>query len=153
MAVEAPISKYKKNNLKIYIFVCIVFAIWFGYDGYFNEKFKAKHTDENGKPDSSLVFNQKSPPFFLGAAVLLAGYLFAINNKKIIAGESELVISEKKKIAYDSIQKINKTHFDSKGYFIITYKDKNDNEVNSKLSDRKYDNLAAVLDQLVAKIA
>ena len=153
MAVEAPISKYKKNNLKIYIFVCIVFAIWFGYDGYFNEKFKAKHTDENGKPDSSLVFNQKSPPFFLGAAVLLAGYLFAINNKKIIAGESELVISEKKKIAYDSIQKINKTHFDSKGYFIITYKDKNDNELNSKLSDRKYDNLAAVLDQLVAKIS
>ena len=152
MAVEAPISKYKKNNLKIYIFVCIVFTIWFGYDGYFNEKFKAKHADQDGNPDSSLLFNQKAPPFFLGAAVLLTGYLFAITNKKIIAGENELVITEKKKIAYDSIQKINKTYFDSKGYFIITYKDENDNEMNRKLSDRKYDNLAAVLDQLVAKI-
>ena len=174
MAIEAPISKFKKNGLKIYIAVCIIFAIWFGYDGYFNEKFREKHSDANGAPDGTLVFNQKSPPFFIGAAVLLGAYLFAIKNRKIVAGENELIISNKERIAYDSIQKIDKTYFRSKtkrkfvgdqsenvqetrsapeGYFIITYKDNSGREVKRELSSRTYDNLAAVLDELVAKIS
>ncbi len=153
MAVEAPISKSKKTNFNIYIAVCIGLAIWFVYDGHFNEEFKKKHTDVNGKPDSTLIFNQKSPPYFIGAAVLLGAYLFAIRNKKIIADENELVLSDKKRISYDSIQKIDKTHFDSKGFFLITYKNKDGREVNRKLSDRTYDNLAAILDELVAKIS
>jgi len=153
MAIEAGLSKFKKNNLKIYIVVLLIFGIWFGYDGHFSEKFREEHTDANGKPDSTLVFNQKSPPFFIGAAVLLGVYLFAIRNKKIIAEENELIISDKKKITYDSIEKIDKTHFDSKGFFVITYKNKAGAEVNYKLSDRKYDNLSAVLDELVAKIS
>ena len=153
MAIEAPISKFKKTNLKIYIVVLVAFAIWFGYDGYFSEKFKEEHTKADGTPDSTLVFNQKSPPFFIGAAVLLGVYLFAIRNKKIIADQNELIISAKEKISYDSMQKIDKTYFDSKGYFLITYKDKDGSEINRKLSGRKYDNLAAILDHLVAKIS
>jgi hypothetical protein len=153
MAIEAPISKFKKTNFKIYIAICIGLAIWFAYDGHFNEEFKEKHTDVNGKPDSTLIFNQKAPPFFIGAAVLLGAYLFAIRNKKIIADENELVLSDKKRVPYVSIQKIDKTRFDSKGFFLITYKNKDGREVNRKLSDRTYDNLAAILDELVAKIS
>jgi hypothetical protein len=153
MPVEAPFSKYKKNNFKLYIAVCVLITVWFGYDGHFNEKFKQKHTDKNGKPDSTLVFNQKSPPFFVAAAVFLGVYFFAIRNKKLIAYENELVISNKEKISYDSIQKIDKTNFYSKGFFLITYKGKDGSEVNRKLSDRTYDNLAAILDELVAKIS
>jgi len=152
MTIEAPISKSKKNNLKIYIVVCIIFAVWFGYDGYFSEKFIQKHTN-NDKPDSTLVFNQKSPPFFIAAGVLLGVYLLTIKNKKLIADENELVISSKEKIAYSSIQKIDKTNFDSKGFFLVTYKNKDGSEVDRKISDRTYDNLAAVLDKLVAKIS
>ena len=153
MAIEAPLSKHKKNNFKIYIAVCIGLAIWFGYDGYFNEKFKERHADANGTPDATLAINQKAPPFFIGAGVLLGAYLFAIRNKKVIADENELIISDKERIPYDSIQKIDKTLFDSKGYFLITYKDKNGSEVNRNLSDRTYDNLAAILEHLVAKIS
>jgi len=153
MAIEAPLSKHKKTNLKIYIIVCLVLAIWFGYDGYFSDKFREEHTDDNGIPDGVLVFNQKSPPFFAGAAVLLGVYLFAIKSKKVIADENELIISAKERVAYDSIQKIDKTHFGSKGYFIITYKGKNGVEIDRKLNDRMYDNLAAILDELVAKIS
>jgi hypothetical protein len=153
MAIEAPISKSKRNNLKIYIVVCILIAVWFGYDGYFNEKFKQKHTDKNGKPDSTLVSNQKAPPVFIAVAVLLGVYFFAIRNKRLIADENELVISNKEKISYDSIQKIDKTSFDSKGFFLITYKKQDGREVNRKISDRTYDNLAAILDKLVAKIS
>lgn len=153
MAIEAPISKSKKNNFKIYIAVCIGLAIWCAYDGYFNDKWIEEHTDTNGNPEAYLVFNRKAPPYFIGAAVLLGAYLLAIRNKKIIADENELVLSDKKRVPYDSIQKIDKTHFDSKGFFLITYKNKDGREVNRKLSDRTYDNLAAILDELVAKIS
>jgi hypothetical protein len=151
MAIEAPYSKFKKTNLKIYIAVCIVFAIWFGYDGYFNEKFRKEHAP-NGVPDGTLVFNQKSPPFFIGLAVLLGVYLFVKRNKKVIADENELIIGGKDRMSYDSILKIDKTYFKSKGYFLVTYKDKDGHEANRKLSRRTYDNLKAVLDELVAKI-
>jgi hypothetical protein len=153
MAIEAPISKFKKTNFKIYIAVCIGLAIWCAYDGYFNDKWIEEHTDTNGNPETYLVFNRKAPPYFIGAAVLLGAYLLAIRNKKIIADENELVLSDKKRVPYDSIQKIDKTHFDSKGFFLITYKNKDGREVNRKLNDRTYDNLAAILDELVAKIS
>jgi hypothetical protein len=161
MAIEAPISKFKKKNLKIYIIVCIVAAAIFAYDGYLSKykwskrySFYKKHViDNDGKPDSTMNFNRKAPPFFIAGAVLFAVYLFVIRSRKIIADENELIISEKEKIPYDSIEKIDKTHFENKGRFVITYKDKDGNEVNRRLSDRKYDNLNAVLDHLVAKIS
>ena len=153
MTTEAPVSKFKKNNLKIYIVVLAVFAIWCAYDGYFNKEWIKEHTDADGNPKSYLVFNRKLPPFFIGAAALLGAYLFVIRNRKIIADEGELIISDRKRISYDSIQKIDKTHFDSKGFFLITYKDKDGKEVGQKLSDRTYDNLAAILDRLVEKIS
>ena len=152
MAIEAPISKYKKNNLVIYIILCIVVAGWFAYDGYINKDFIEEHTNEDGTPNSTLVFNQKSPPFFILAAVLFAVYLYFVKDKKLIADEKELILSEKEKIPYDSIQKIDKTHFDKKGFFVITYKDEHGKEIDKKISDRQYDNLPAVLDHLVAKI-
>lgn len=152
MAIEAPVSKYRKTNLKIYIAACVVVTIWLGYDGYFNKKFIEKNT-EDGKPNGTLVFNQKAPPFIAGAAVLLSVYLLAIRNKKLIADENELILSDKEKISYDSIQTIDKTNYKPKGYFVITYKDINDREVQRKISDKQYGNLEAVLDHLVAQIS
>jgi len=153
MTVIAPFSKYKKTNFKIGLAICVACTIWFTYDGYFNEKFKEKHTEEDGTPDSSLVFNQKSPAYFAGAAVLMAAGLFFLKDKKIVAEENELVLANQKKILYDSIEKIDRTNFDSKGYFVVTYKDQSGKEVDLKISDRKFDNLQAVLDLLVAKIS
>jgi len=153
MAIEAPVSKYKKTNLKIYTILCIAVAAWFAYDGYINKDFIEKNTDENGKPNSTLIFNQKAPPFFTGAAVLFGAYLFIVKNKKLVADENELVFSDKKRIPYDSIQSINKTYFEKKGFFVITHKDEHGKVTNRKLSDRNYDNLSVVLDHLVAKIS
>lgn len=153
MAIEAPTSKYKKNGLLIYIAVCLAVTAWFAYDGYLNEDFKAKHTDEDGKPNSTLVFNQKAPPFGVGIALLLGVYLLIIRNKKLIADEKELVFSGTDRIPYDSIEKIDKTNFETKGYFVLTYKGKGGNETNRKISNRRYDNLAAVLEHLVAEIS
>ena len=152
MAIEAPISKFKRNNILIYVVVCIAAAAWFAYDGYFNKKFIEKHTNEDGKPNTTLVFNKKSPPFFVGGAVLFGVYFYIIKSKKLVADENELIISEKNRIPYDSIEKINKTWFDSKGYFIITYKDKNGKETDRRLSDRTYDGIDRILNHLVEKI-
>lgn len=153
MAIEAPISRFKKNGLLIYMVVCLAASAWFAYDGYINKKFIDEHTDENGKPDSTLVFNQKAPPFGVGIAVLLGAYFVVVRNRKLIADENELIFSETKKIPYDSIQRIDKTHFDSKGVFVMTYKDQSGAEVECRISNRRYDNLQAVLDHLVGKMS
>ena len=159
MVIEAPLGKYKKNNLKIYIAVCVIFAAIFAYDGYLSEyewshrrSFYEKHV-KDGRPDDTMIFNQKAPIFLGVAAVALGIRLWAIKNRKLIADENELVVSDRQKIPYDSIEKIDKTLFEKKGLFVITYKDENGGEVNLRLSDKTYDNLAAVLDHVVAKIS
>ena len=153
MAIEAPISKYKKSNYKIVIAVCLGLAIWCVYDGYFNKEFMEKYSDAEGNPVGWLVINRKAPPYLLGATALLVGYLLVLRKKKLIADEQELIFSDSDKIPYDSIEKIDKTYFEKKGFFVLTYKHENGREVNRKLSDKKYDNLSAVLDHLVAKIS
>ena len=153
MAIEAPISKFKKNNLMIITVILIGVGIWFAYDGYYNEEFIEENTKEDGTMNSTLTFNRKSPPYFIATGILCVGYLFFIKNKRIVADENGLAVNDKMNISYDSIQQINKTHFESKGYFILTYKDQNGGEVKRKFSDRTYDNLSAIIDQIVSKIS
>jgi len=153
MVIEAPISKFKKTNLKIYIIALVGLAIWCAYDGYFNDKWIEEHTDADGNPEAYLVFNRKAPAFFIGAAVLFGAYLFTLRKKKLIADEDKLILEGKAEIKYDSIEKVDKTNFDAKGFFIITYKDSSDTEKQLKLSNRRYDNLAPVLEKVVDKIS
>lgn len=153
MAIEAPLSKFKKNNIIIFIVVLLGAAVWLGYDGYFNEKFKEKNTEEDGSPNHTLVVNRKSPPYLAGGAIALGIYLALIRGRKIVAEENELILSDGKKISYDSIERIDKTYFDKKGYFVIGYKDPSGNDADLKISDRQYDNLAAILELLVSKIS
>jgi hypothetical protein len=147
MVIEAPICKFKKTNLKIYI------AIWCAYDGYLNDKWIEEHTDANGNPKAYLVVNRKAPPFLIGAAVLLGVYLFAIRKKKLIADEDKLILEGKAEIKYDSIQKVDKTNFDTKGFFLITYKDAGNAEKQLKLSNKRYDNLKPVLEKVIDEIS
>jgi hypothetical protein len=140
---------------------CIIIAVVLAYDGYLSKyewsyrySFYKKHVvDKGGKPDSDMVFNQKAPLFLVGVAVLFGGYLFAIRNRKVVAEENALIVNDKLKIAYDSIQKIDKSDFDSKGRFRFTYLGPDGKELDCKLSDRDYDNLKPILDHLVAKIS
>ncbi len=152
MAVEAPLSKHKRNRLLIYIAVCIGLALYHVWDGYYNKKFIEKHTVD-GVPNTTLSWNRKAPPYFVGAGAILGAYLFAIRKRRVVADENELIINDKEKISYDSIEKIDKTHFKKKGFFVITYEKANSGQVDRKISDKMYDKLAPVLDELVAKIS
>jgi hypothetical protein len=151
MAVVAPLAKYKKTNFKIYAGLLLIFAVYFGYDGKYGTKFIAKHT-VNGKPDSSLVFNRTSPPYLFAAGIAVLVYAWIVRNKKIIADDQQLIISETEKISYTAIQSVNKSNYDSKGFFIVDYKDDSGNPQQKKISNRTYDNLDAVLELLVSKI-
>ena len=153
MAVEAPLSKFKRNNLILYIVICLGFGAWCAYDGYFNQQWIQDHTNQDGTAQTYLVFNKNAPYYLSAAAILFAVYLLAIKGRKIIADENELVINDKKKIQYDSIQKIDKTRFKDKGCFVITYNDTGGSETDCKISDKNYDNLQAVLDILIEKIS
>ena len=152
VVIEAPLSKYKRNSLLIGIAACLGMALWFAYDGAFNKDFIAKHMTEQGRPDSTLAFNQKSPPFFVVGALLIGAYWYTIRRRKLVAAEDALVIAGKRRIPYDAIEKIDKTHFETKGLFTIAYKNESGRLVHCKLSDRQYDNLKAILDHLVAQI-
>jgi hypothetical protein len=159
MAIEAPYSKHGTNNFIIGIGIFLAMAIIFAYDGYLSKyEWSLRHTFyeehvKDGKPDFDMVFNQKSPFVFVAFAAVIAVWFWARKNKKLLADENELIISDKKRISYDSIQQINKTYFEKKGFFVITYKNKGGGEVRLRLSDRKYDNLSAVLEHVVAKIS
>lgn len=153
MAIEAPVSKYKKTNFKIYIIVCLGLAVWFAYDGYFNQKFINDHVDADGKPNPTLVFNRHAPYYLGGAALVLIAYFWAIKDRKIVADENELRIGGGDTIKYDAVESIDKTRFADKGYFVIAYKDERGRPAHKELSDRNWDHLAAVLDHLVAKIS
>jgi hypothetical protein len=156
MTIEAPLSRYKKQNLIIVIAALFGFGIWFYYDSHYDKNFIEKHTvvDEQGQkqPNSTLLFNQKAPPFMFVLGAGVAVYFFAVRNKKVIADDTGLTVGGKT-IAYNAIEKIDKTFFDRKGFFVITYKDSQGQSRELKLSDRTYDNLATVLDHLVAKIS
>jgi len=159
MAIEAPYSKYNRTNSKICIFFCIGAAVIFAYDGYLSKydwSFRRSFYDEHvidGKPDGDMIFNQKSPVAFVGLAAILTGWFFVRKNKKVIAGDNELILGDNTKIPYDSIQKINKTFFESKGHFTFTYKNEDGKEIDKKLNCRTYDNLKEILELLVEKIS
>ncbi len=158
MALTAPLSRQTRNWWIMMIVAATVLGLWLIYDGYFSESFITKHTivDEvtgEETPDTTLMFNQKSPPFFFGAAVLMALWVALICRKQVVADDTELVIDKKLRIPYDNIQQIDKTDFEKKGRFILTYKNDSGKEVNRTLSDTGYDNLEPILEHLVAQLS
>jgi hypothetical protein len=83
---------------------------------------------------------------------VLAILFWKNKDKKIVADEQDLIFSCGHKIAYNSIESVNKTKYESKGFFVIEYKLQDGQKKQCTISNRGYDNLDAVLELLVAKI-
>jgi hypothetical protein len=152
MDILGPASRHRGNTFILYIAMLVLFSLWCAYDGYFNSEFITQHT-ANGRPDGSLQFNQYSPPVMVLVAAGLVVWLYRSRGPGIVAGDAALTLSDGLTVRYDSIEQIDKTHFATKGYFIVTYKTQDGKEATVCLDDRKYDNLGPILDRLVEKIS
>ena len=160
MTVEATTSKYNLKTLRLYAVACLIGAVVLAYDGYLSKYewskradfYKEHVTDNDGVPDSTMKFNRFLPPILVLGTLIFGVKYMSIKDKKVVATESDLIMPCGTKYSYDSIEKIDKTHFDSKGYFVVTCK-QDDGERELKLNDKSYDNLPAVLDKLVAAIS
>jgi len=150
MAIEATGSKFSRNNNLITFFFCLAVALYFGYDGWFGSYRDEQLKENDGKPTVDLLVNMYAP-IPLGAFALYS--LIAalrIPSRKIIAGQQGLEFSSGKHIDYDSIQQIDKRHFEKKGVFTIDYEDQ-DKMSREKFSYRSYDNLALLLDEIIRR--
>ena len=160
MSISAKYSSYKLGNLKIAVFVLVVFSVWCAYDGYYNKTFIEKHTEqvelEDGttveKPDHTLIFCQKFP--FVGfplAAIAILSFITK-RNKQIVADSDGLILCCGNKIPYNTINEIDHTEYDTKGHFSLKY-NQNDKTKSLKLSDKTWDGLEKVLDELISKMS
>ena len=144
----ATYSRHKKQNLKIWMIVLIGCAIWFSYDGYVNKGFIEKHTKE-GKADSTLNFNRKSPPVFLLGAAVFGAILYIRKDKKIQTDDKSIILANGTKICFETIERVDKTNFEKKGFFELAYK-AGGKEEKQIFSRYQYDNMEAVLDEVIS---
>lgn len=151
MAIVAPLSRYKRNNHLIALVVVLGLAGWFHYDGHYNQEFITKHTKPDGTPDDTLIINRKAPPVLLALGVLVVGNFVRVRNQRIRVDDSTLMVNSLS-IPLSTVTQIDKTHFDSKGFFVLSYKP-GDTEKHLKLYSRNYDNLSAVLDRLIEELS
>jgi len=152
MDIVGPVSRHKTNSAVLYIAVLVGFGLWCLVDGYFKTSFIQEHTGPDGRPDSTLLFNRYAPfVLFLGAAGL-GLWLFSIRNRKVVATDTKLIVRDTLRVPYDSIQQIDKTHFEKRGFFVITYRTEGTREDTVRLDDRDYENLRPILDRLVKEI-
>ena len=148
MAVEATGSKFSRNNNLIMAVVCLAFASWFGYDGWVGEYHDEELVKNNGKPTPNLYFNQYAPVPLAVVAIFALVAAAKVPSRRITADDKGLTLSDGREIPYSSIKKIDKREFDKGGHFIIEYSE-NETAQQLKLSDRKYDNLGLLLDEIV----
>ena len=150
--IEAPVSRYKKNNYLMWAVILVGLAAWFAYDGYKNHDFIKKHTKADGTPDATLKFHKAAPPFMLLGGLVMGVMTLVVRHRRLTADDQALH-ANKLTIPYHQIEAVDKTHFDKKGYFVVMWKGPDQKERQTKLADRDYDNLSAVLDRIVEKIS
>lgn len=150
MAVVATGSRRNRQNNYIIVVMCIVFGLWFGYDGWMNKEYQQKETDADGKPKANLIFNRYAPA---GLAVLAAYFLVMAvqaGKRKVTADEKGITVEGKPMIPYSSMAKIDKRYFEKEGHFTLEYTAEG-KVCKLKLTDRAYDNMGPLLDEVVRR--
>lgn len=105
----------------------------------------------SGKANANLKFNRIWGPvgcFVVGLYFLIS--VLRIPAMRIVADDTGLTVSGGKVIAYSDIKQIDNRYFDKEGHFTIGYDD-GGAMTELKLSDRKYDGLGVLLDDLVKR--
>ncbi len=150
MAVIAQASTYKQRTNTILILACVAFGAWFFYDGWFNAEFQEANTRSDGTANVTLQLNRIWIP--LGCVVAAAYFGLSslrCRSKQVVADAQGLLLANGARIAYEDILKIDKREFQQKGRFAVTHEGERGSEQVLTLSDRDYDGLGLLLDELV----
>ena len=147
MPVTATGSKFSRNNSLLLTIFCLAFAMWFTYDGWISDTYQTENTVED-VPNANLKFNRYAPVPLVAVALYSLIAALRIPSRKIIADQNGLTVLNRAPIAYASINMIDKRQFEKEGFFIIEYTDAGATN-RLKLTDKKYDSLGLVLDELV----
>ena len=151
MAVTATGSKFRRNNMLILAVICIAGGLWFGYDGWINAEYQENNTDsDTDKPNPNLQFNRYAPIPLAVIAVYEIIMAAIIPSRCVVADEKELTLANGTNIAYESLRAIDKRSFAKDGHFTIRYA-VGGAEKSLKLSERKYDNLGLLLDEVISR--
>ncbi len=154
MAVTATGSTYSRNNALIIGVVCLGVALIFFNDGWlswFGRTYREEQLAKNdGKPTINLLFNQYAPFPLALVAVYMFFRAVQIPKLRAVADENGLTVNNETPIAYSDITHIDNRFFKEKGYFVVGYRAGGEAK-EVRLSDRLYDKLALLLDELVAR--
>jgi hypothetical protein len=152
MAIKVPVSRYRKNNHLIALVICLALAAWCFYDGRYNKEFIQKHTNPDGTPnDPWLIVNRNAPPYLLIAGVLVIANFYRVRNQRVRIDEDTLFINGLS-IPLKEVVEIDRTEFDTKGFFVLSYKS-GGAEQKITLYSRQYDHLSDILDRLIEEIS
>ncbi len=152
MALEIPSSNYSIKNFLIFGFILLGVSVWFINDGYNpNSNYYKKEMEKGeGQPTLDLKIN-RATPFLTGAFAIYCFVSMALLKKrKIVADDNGLQIDGKTAIPYSAITKLDKRNFQEKGYFILFFQE-NGSERALKFSDKHYDKLGLLLDEIISK--
>ena len=154
MAVEVVGSRYTgRTNLLIAV-ACVVFGLWFLYDGWFNEEFIQEYTvvDEvTGEESQDITLQVNRTWIPIGCGIVMIYFVIAalrLKSKKIVTDSEGLVTSNGQKIAFNDIRQIDKRFFEQKGHFTIEYEQAGQTK-EIKFDDRTWDGLGLLLDEIV----
>lgn len=150
MAQVAKASRYKRRSNYIFILVCVALGGYLLYDGRLHQEFIKEHTRPDGTADITLEVNRTWGPLAcaLGVAYLVVSGL-RWRSKQVAADEQGLVLANGARVGYDQVLKIDKRQFAQKGRFSVVYEGSGGSEQELTLSERDYDGLGLLLDELV----
>ena len=151
MAVEATGSKFARNNARIFFIVAILAGLYLFHDGWLGWFTDYMHNDVEeggGKPTLNLQFNRYAPFVLWVFAIYFVIAYFQIPKRRVLADDQGLTVQNQSAIPYANITHIDNRPFDKKGYFLIGINEGGQKK-ELKFSDRKYDNLGLLLDELV----
>ncbi|MDH7598139.1 MAG: hypothetical protein QHH07_00690 [Sedimentisphaerales bacterium] len=151
--IVAPVSKGRKDSVVLYMAICFGLAVWCIYDGFINKDFIAAHLDQQGRADGTLILNRLGGPILLLAALGLSLWLSKMRRGGLVATDQALIVKKTLQIPYSSIKQIDKTHFQDRGYFLLTYDSQQEGQRTIRLDQRDYDNLGPILERLIEAVS
>ncbi len=144
MAIEATGSVYTRNTRLLIAGICLFAAAYFFYDGWINKEF------QETKSEFDVQFNRYVPIPLMIICIGSAVWGFIGAGKKIVLTDEGLTINDGTMIPFSAMTHIDTREFKEKGHYTIGYEQDGQKKA-LKLSDRVYDNLGVLKDELVAK--